>query len=324
LRRARFALAFLATFGLVDVATAGATLDRIRAAGVVRCGAAPRPGLFAETARGAEGLLVDLCRAIGVAAAGLSVKVEMNAYDSEASFEAVRAGRDDVVFLSGGEIVGEKLAGAVAPGPPVFHQTIALMVPRAAAAARPADLAGQAICFLQGDASHRALEAYFAERRLSFVRMPFQEEEELYDAFDAGHCRALVGEATTLALVRLAGANNRRGARILGEPLASFPILVTTSPGDGAWSALVFWTVDALIAADRPRREWSAGGLDALPIDAAVLGLAPDRLRDALAATGGYAAIFRRHVGEDSPLALPFGANAPIEQGGLMAPPYAE
>jgi general L-amino acid transport system substrate-binding protein len=269
-------------------------------------------------------LLVDLCRAIGVAAAGSSVKVEMTVLESDASFEAARAGRDEVVFLSGGEIAAEKLAGALTPGPPAFYETIALMVPGASTATRPADLAGEPICFLQGDDSHRALEDFFAARRLAFVRMGFQEEEELYDAFDSGHCRALAGEATTLAEARREGENRRRGARLLAEPLATFPILAATSANDGAWSALVFWTLEALVAADRPQRPWSAGGLAALPIDASALGLAPDRLRDALTASGGYAAIFERHLGEASPLALPLGANARVDEGGLMAPPYAE
>jgi len=324
LRPACVALAILATLSGAGAAASGPTLERVRAANVVRCGATARPGLLEETARGPEGLLVDLCRAIGVAAAGPSVKVEMSAYESELSFEAARAGRADVVFLSGGEIVAERLAGALTPGPPAFYETIALMVPAASTATRPADLAGESICFLQGDAAHRALEDWFAARRLAFVRMGFQEEEELYDAFDSGYCRALAGEATTLASVRLEGENKRRGARILAEPLATFPILAATSASDGAWSALVFWTLDALVAADRPQRAWSAGGLAALPIDAAALGLAPDRLRDALATTGGYAEVYKRHVGEASPLALPLGANALIEEGGLMAPPYAE
>ena len=328
LRRGRLAvplaLAIVAAVGDVGAGAAGATLDRVRAAGVIHCGAAPRPGLIEASAQGATGLLVDLCRAIGVAAAGPSVKVEASVVRIRRQLRVLRVGRDDVFFLSGGEIVAQTLAGAVVPGPPVAFVSVALMVPRAATEERPADLAGQPICFLQGDASHRALEAYFAERGLSFVRMGYQEPDELHDAFDAGHCRALVGEATTLASVRLAGQNKLRGARILDEPLARFPILVAASSSDGAWSALAFWTIDALIAAERPKRAWSAGGADSLAIDAAALGLAPDRLKEALATAGGYGAMVRRRLGQDSPLGLPPGANALVDHGGLLTPPYAE
>jgi hypothetical protein len=43
-----------------------------------------------------------------------------------------------------------------------------------------------------------------------------------------------------------------------------------------------------------------------------------------LAATGDYAAIYRRSVGADSTLQLPPGPNQPQEDGGLLVPPYAE
>ena len=153
--------------------------------------------------------------------------------------------------------------------------------------------------------------------------MGYQEEDELHDAFDAGQCRGLVGEATTLASVRLAGQNNLRGARILAEPLARFPILAFTNRDDQAWSALVAWTIDALVAGDRPKQAWSAGDAEALPLGDA-LGLRPNAVNDMLAATGGYSAMVLRNLGDGSPLALPPGDNALVERGGLLTPPYSE
>ena len=318
-------LAALATAGLVGVAWAGPTLDRVKASGAIRCGAVARPGLLDQKAGGTpSGLLVDLCRAIGVAAAGSSVAVRVTVYDSDKSYDEVRAGRDDVFFLSGTEIVAQNLAGFVAPGPPAFHQTIALMAAGDSAARRPDDLANQSICFLQGDASHHRLEAYFAAKHLPFIRMGYQEEDEMHDAFDSQQCRAMAGEATTLAAVRLEGGRTLRSGRILAEPLASFPIIVATAPSDGTWAALAFWTVDMLIDADRPKRDWAAGGLDSLPIDAPALGLSTGWRERVLAATGGYAEIFRRNVGDASPLDLPLGPNALAGEGGLMTPPDGE
>jgi general L-amino acid transport system substrate-binding protein len=318
-------LAALAMAGVVGVAWAGPTLDRVKASGDIRCGAVARPGLLEPKADGTpEGLLVDLCRAIGVAAAGSSVTVRMTVYDSDQSYDEVRAGRDDVFFLSGAEIVEQNLAGFVAPGPPAFHQTIALMAAGDSAAQRPDDFANQSICFLQGDASHRRLEAYFAAKHLPFIRMGYQEEDEMRDAFDSQQCRAMAGEATTLAAARREGGKTLRSARILAEPLASFPIFVATAPSDGAWTALASWTVAMLIDADRPKRDWVAGGPANLPIDAPALGLTQGWRERVLAATGGYAEIFRRNVGDASPLDLPLGPNALAGEGGLMAPPDAE
>jgi general L-amino acid transport system substrate-binding protein len=311
--------------GFAAIARAGPVLDRVKAGGVIRCGAVARPGLLMLSPDGAPtGFLADLCRAIGVAATGASVKTSVSVYDSDRAFDAVREGRDDVFFLSGAEIVDETLAGFLVPGPPVFHETTALMVAGDSSVERPSDLAGRSICFLQGDASHRHLEAYFAARRLAFQRMGYQEEDELHDAFDARQCQAWAAEVTTLAAVRLEGGKTLRGGRILSEPLASFPIIVATGTSDGAWSALVFWTIATLIDADRPYRDWAAGGLDSLPIAAAPIGIAAGWREAVLAATGSYEAIFRRNLGQGSRLDIPVGPNTLPADGGLMTPPYAD
>ena len=318
-----FALAVIA--GFAATARAGPVLDRVKAAGAIRCGAVARPGLLMPSHDGAEsGLLVDLCRAIGVAAAGASVETFVSVYDSDKAFDAVREGRDDVFFLSGGEIVDQTLAGFLVPGPPVFHETTALMVAGDSTVERPTDLAGRPICFLQGGATHRHLEAYFAARRLSFQRMGYQEEDELHDAFDARQCPAWAAEVTTLAEVRLEGGRTLRSGRILSEPLASYPIIAATGTSDGGWSALVFWTISTLIDADRPDRDWAAGGLDSLPIATAPLGIAAGWRAAVVSTTGSYEAMFRRNVGKGSPLDIPVGPNALPADGGLMTPPFAE
>ena len=194
----------------------------------------------------------------------------------------------------------------------------------ASSAQRPEDLAGQPICFLEGEATERHLNAFFAERHLPFVRMGYQEDVELHDAFDAGQCRALAGEATTLADVRLDGGPTLRGGRLLDEPLATVPVFATTGTADGAWSALVAWSVATLQNADRPTRDWAAGGVDALPLLPVAAGLADDWQRRLLAQAGSYGAMLRRATGDASPLNLPAGPNALVEQGGLLRPPDAE
>ena len=314
----RALILFLAAVALSCQPAHAGRLDRVKAAGVVHCGATQRPGLFEVAADGAaRGLLVDLCRAIGVAAAGPATGAVMSVYDADASYDALRAGRDDVFFLTGSEIVDHKLAGMILPGPIAYTESSAAMVPEASPARTLRDLAGQPICFLQGEAPHRHLEAYFAARRLPFVRMGYQEPDELYDAFAAWACAAYVGEATRLA-------RQRRGARILDEKLASFPIAAATGLEDGRWAALVAWTLMVLTDADRPKQDWAAGGLDALPIDLSALGLAQDWRQNVLAATGGYAEILRRNLGEASPLRLPPAQNALASQGGLRDALFAE
>jgi general L-amino acid transport system substrate-binding protein len=315
---AAWLLAFAAT------ASAGPVGDRVRSNGAIRCGAVARPGLLEIDREGrASGLLVELCRAIGVAANVPAVKAQISEYESDASFDAVRNGRDDVFFLSGAEIVDQKLANTVLPGPAAFHETLGLLIDGQSPILRLTDLASQPICFLQGDASHRAIEAFFAAHGLSLFRMGYQEVDEMHDAFDARRCVAMAGEITALAAARLAGDRALRDGRILDDPLATFPILLATSPSDGEWSALAAWTLATLLVADRPRRDWDPGGLDRLPIDLAPFGISSGWQRTVLAAIGTYDQIYRRTLGDGSPLGLPLGPNALSVEGGLMAPPQA-
>lgn len=298
------ALAVGLTAGFASAAHAGSTLDRVKAEGVVHCGAVPRPGLLEQTAAGAHGVLADLCRAIAVATLGPTARAALDVYDSDRAFDAVRGGRDEVFFLSGSELVDQHLAGHVLPGPTVFLEETALMVPAASPAEHLGMLAGQPICFEQGTDAHRTLEASFAEHRLPLIRMGYQEPDEMHDAYDAGVCHALAGEVTDLAALRSDGDAQRRGSRILPEPLARFPLVAATSLEDAAWSADIAWIVMALIDSGRPAGAFQASGIDSLPIDGPSIGLPPGWRQQMIAATGSYQAIVERNLGAGSPLLL--------------------
>jgi general L-amino acid transport system substrate-binding protein len=306
-------------------AHAGNVIDRIKAGGIIRCGGAPRPGLVGVAPDGrAFGLYLDVCRAIGAALLGPEGRIEFHQYDSNKAFDAARAGSDDVFFLSGSEILAAGLAGKVTPGPAIYFATTAVMVADASPVRDLADLAGQSICFSQGANAHRNLEAWFAAHRLDFIRMGYQEDVELFDTYNAQVCRGQAGESTVLAAVRLSGAGKALHSRILPEPLAVFPILAATPTQDAQWSALVAWAIATLQRAEISTTPWAAGGLDALPIKAPELGLAPDWQKRVVAAAGTYAEIYARNLGASSPLKLPRGPNAPWQDGGLFAPPYLE
>ena len=306
-------------------ARAGPVVERIKAQNVIRCGGAPRPGLVGVAPDGrAFGLYLDVCRAIGAALLGPAGRIEFQQYDSDKAFGAARDGAIDVSFVSGSEIVEAGLAGRIVPGPSIYFAATALMVAGASPAWHVEDLAGRAICFSQGANSHRHLEAWFASRKLDFTRMGYQEDVELFDAYNARQCEGLAGESTVLAAVRRAGAGRALESRILPEPLAVFPIIAATPTSDAQWTAIVAWAIHSLQRADVASADWAAGGLESLTVKAPELGLADDWQARVVGAAGAYGVIFARNLGEGSPLKLPRGPNAPAQQGGLLAPPYVE
>lgn len=302
----------------------GGVLDRVRAEGIVRCGAGERPGFAWAGADGrVAGLAADLCRAVAVAVLGPQGRVRFHLYGAARGYDAVRNGADDLFFLSGTEIVEEGLAPSVLQGPAVFIEALALMVPEASAARRLEDLAGASLCFMVGSGAQRALEAAAERQHVGFARLGFQESVEMLDAYDVRRCRAVAGEVTQLAAMRLDSGVNHLASRILPQPLALYPVLAATGTGDGQWAALVAWVMDALVLADAPRTAWRAPGADALPLPAEALGLREHWRDEVTAALGTYGDMVRRNLGAGSVLKLPPGPNAPWPNG-LLLPPYAE
>ena len=301
----RLALALL----LLATTAHAATLDRIREAGVLRCGGVPRAGLAAQSPGGMAGLEVDLCRALAAAVLGDPARIEFHPYVLNQDFDRLRRGEDAVAFLTGSELLGNSLLDAVVPGPAVFHQANGVMVPASSPAQHLADLAGTMVCAEPGTGPERTLLAWFRSRNLPLRFSPWQEEEEMLDAFDVGRCPALALDMSTLATAR-AAADPAHPLRILPEPLSVSPVLAVTGLDDARWTAIVGWTVHTLQQPD-PK---------ALPVPGAGLGLAADWQARARAG-GTLADLVARNLGG---LGLPAGLDRAWRDGGLVLPTGAE
>jgi len=318
-------LLLLSTYCSISVAQSASVAERVKAHGVVRCGSVERSGLASAAGNGRWlGLNVDVCRALAAAVLGSPNRIEYHEYETPKNFDAVRNQQDDVYFLTGSEIAEQKLAGKVVPGPTVFVESYAVMVPFASTVHHISDLAGDSICFLIGSSAERSLEAYFDLLHQNWLRRAFSEDGEMLDAYNVQSCHAIAGEITTLATSRPDSGVNRLSSRILPEPLIAFPVMATTGTDDAQWSAIVAWTVDTLLSAERPGTRWYAGGAEAMPISAPELGLDKEWQRRVLKAVGNYGDIFERHLGKGSPLRLDRGLNANQFHGGLLLSPFLE
>ncbi len=324
----RFLGVLLFLFGVcwsISDAHAGSVAERVKARGFVRCGSVGRPGLASDPGNGRwTGLNVDVCRAVATAVLGSPNKIEYHGYETPKDFDAARNQQDDLYFLTGSEVAEQQLAGNVVAGPTVFVESNAVMVASASAAHHVGDLAGDSICFMISSSAERSLEAYFDTLHQAWLRRAFSEVGEMRDAYLVQNCHAVAGELTTLAQDRLSGGVNRLVSRILPEPLAVFPLMAATGTNDAQWSAIVAWTVQTIISAERPETRWYAGGAGAMPISAQELGLDKEWQHRVLAAVGNYGEIFERNLGYSSPLKLDRGLNANQIHGGLILSPFIE
>jgi len=324
----RFLLVLMILLGVycsIPAALAGSVVERVKARGVVRCGSVERPGLADRDSHGHwTGLNVDICRAIATAVLGSPKQIQYHNYDIPPDFDAVRNQKDDVYFLTGSEINQQKLAGKILPGPTIFVESHRVMVASNSSAHHVRNLANDSICFLIGSSAERSLEAYFDAIHLNWLRLPFNEDGEMFDSYNVQHCHGIVGETTTLAMLRLDSGVNRLSSRILPEPLTTFPVIAATGTADGEWSAIVAWTVHTLVSGERPEVRWYAGGAGAMPITAPELGLDKQWQQRVLSAVGNYGDIFDRNIGKNSVLKLDRGLDANQFSGGLLLSPFLE
>lgn len=325
----------------VATANAGPVLDRIRAAGVVHCGSFERPGIAIDygeaqaasadqagqepTTTPWHGLAVDLCRSLADAVLGSPDKIAFHSYDEADDLAALSAGDDDVAFLTASEMHAAGVIGRTVPGPAVFIESVAVMVPAADGARQLADVdAGKGICFMTGSSAERLLPAYFEAAKTDWRPHPYTEEGEMLDAYDAQSCHAIAGERTALAMMALEGGANALKSVILPDALEAYPILATTGRDDGAWTSIVAWTVHTLMAGDRLSTRWSVGGVAAMPAPLTDDGLDADWQKRLIATFGSYGALIDRNLGAKSPLGLPSGLNAPPERGGALVAPFLD
>jgi general L-amino acid transport system substrate-binding protein len=320
--RYRLSAIFLLLGLLFGRAASGGTLDRVRQEGIVRCGGAARPGLaFPGEDEKWYGLTIDICRAVAAAVLDDPAKFSFRGYRHDSDYNSTRLGLDEVMFLTGTDLIGHQLLDTVLPGPAVFFESFGLMVVDGSKVQRAGDLGSGGVCLEPGSEADRAIEGYFAENGMVLREKPFQEADEMLDALSDGLCGALAGEITTLAAVR---AHFDAPYRILPDVAAISPVLAVTSLDDAGWSAVIAWTVATLIRAEQSGWPSAGGRLPGLNVAAPGLGLTAGWQARVIAAVGDYAAIFSRNLGEGSALRLPRGVNAPWNRGGLLTAPLAQ
>lgn len=301
-------------------------LDKIKQQGFVRCGSTLRPGLAMTDGRGHwSGLEVEMCRAVATAVLGDAARFTYRAYGSSRDFDAVRSGEDQLSFLTFAEMSDQRLTDKALPGPPVFIESLDMLVAEASPAKQFGDMAGKGICFMIGTSAENELEAWFHDHKLEFIPFAFQEDGEEFDTFNVQKCQGVVAESTTLGNVRLDRGINDLHSRFIADHFLSFPVLATTPlVGDAQWAAVVAWTVSTLVNADAGESDYHASGLRAMSVANAGLGLPAGWQKTVVERVGSYSDIFRRTLGAGSPLKLDQGLNRRVSDGGVLVAPFRD
>lgn len=316
-------------------------LQRVRERGRLICGTnADLPGFgFYDSVRARwSGFDVDFCRALAAAIFADADAVEFVALGTAGAnerFEAVRSGAVDVLFRNTTWTLGRDIA-QLAFGPTTFHDGQTFMVRVASGITSSEDLEGRRICVARGTTTEQNLNDDFAARGLSFEAVSFDDDNQLYRAYDRGECDAVTSDSSQLAS-RRETLTNPDEHLILGERISREPLGPAFIEGDEQWRDVVTWTVFATIYAEELRV--SQDNVDELAQSSddprvrrllglegglgSGLGLSDDFAFQIIRQVGNYGDIYDRNLGPDTPFSLERGPNKAwnLGQGGVLASP---
>ena len=321
-------------------ASAGRDLDAIKGRGTLRCGVQgpSNPGFGVPDSQGRwAGFNVDLCRAVAATILNDATKVEFVPTTSQSRFPALANGEIDVLIgnatwtLTRSTNVNRLNFPAT-----VFYDGQAVMVRRELNVTSVKQLDGATVCLQPGSTTELTRADYFRQNGIKYKPLVIEAVDEMRRAYDQGRCDAFTSDYSGLAAARTLMSRPQDHV-ILAERLSKEPLAPAVRKGDEELTALVAWTVYALIEAEEYGvtqanvDETAATSTDPrvkrlLGVDpgmSASLGAADQRyVQSIVKAVGNYGEIFDRNIGPKTTLGLERGQNSLWSKGGLIyAPP---
>ena len=313
--------------------TTAATLDEVRARGVLRCGIIEeKPGLAQRRDDGIwVGFDVDVCRAIAAAVLPRPLRIEIVSPGGPPE-AALAAGDLDLVVRAGAAPIGLVQEAETRSTATLLVEGQGLMVALREGVATARELDGKSVCLASEIETEDRLREFAGRLQITVTTLPFANLTEAGEAFFAGDCAGLTALRTALAATRAAQSAPAEDYLILPDLLTRAPQGPRVRADDQQWLEFVRWTVFALIEAEeRDITDTTAAALRQATRDPAVarflgsadniggaLDLTEEWVVRAIEASGNYGEIYDRHLGEKSSLKLERGPNALWLNGGLL------
>jgi general L-amino acid transport system substrate-binding protein len=330
----------VATASFLGPATAGATLDAVKARGSVVCGTGTgTAGYYMPDSQGKwKGLAVDVCRAVAAAIFGDAEKVKYVPLTSAQRFTAIQSGEVDMLVgnatwtLTRDTALGLDFTGVY------YYDGQSFLVPRKLGVKSARELNGATICVAPGTTTELNLADYFRTNKMAFKPVVIEKIDEIRAAFFAGRCDVYTTDASSLAATRAANVPPPRtfdDFLILPEIISKEPLGPVVRHGDNQFADIVRWALFAMIEAeeygitsknvDEMLKSENPGIkriLGVTPGMGKALGVDEKWVYAIVKQVGNYGESFERNVGKDSPLKIERGLNKLWTQGGLQyAPP---
>jgi general L-amino acid transport system substrate-binding protein len=305
--------------------THSATLTAVKRRGYLSCGVHQGLVGFAYTDNRGEwrGFDADFCRVMAAAIFGDGDKVRFVPLTADNRFDALSSGRIDVLWRNSSWTMERDTGGPFAFAGVNYYDGQGFMVRRSLDLSSATELNGARVCVAAGSTSAANAQDYFRSRGIAYTPVVAPTEEAARQAYGREDCDAFSADISALAAARTTLADPQQHV-ILADVISKEPLGPVVRRGDEQWTALVRWTLNAVILAEELGvTRANARTLQKDATDPRVrrlvgldedfgsrLGLSKTWAVDAVAETGNYGEIFARNLGPDSALDLARGLNA--------------
>lgn len=314
----------------------GDVLRQVRTRGYVICAIGNRPvGDTRIGASGYEGFFPEFCRVIALALFNDRSAVQLSPMLIRHGLQSIAEGEVDVYVSNVTWTFSRDLTLGLTPAAVLYHDGQGFLSHRGTVDGPLETLDETTVCVSRSTTTIANLEDFIRVHDLPWDIMAFESSEGRNDAFFARRCALLTSDRLVLASLRLNAADDPENYVLHDEVISSEPLVAYVGAGDMVWGNVVRWAILATILAEEKGitssnvTDFLASpdpairrllGLDPMPGSDAV-GLPPAWARNVIAGAGNYGEIFRRYLGEDTPLGMKRGANALARDGGLMFSP---
>jgi general L-amino acid transport system substrate-binding protein len=318
---------------VTHAAHAGVTLDAVKKKGFVQCGVSTGVAGFSNPdSKGVwTGLDVDLCKAVAATVFGDAGKFKLTPLNTQQRFTALQSGEVDVLPRNT-SITLQRDAGLGLEGAGInFYDGQGVMVAKKLGVKSVKELDGATICLQPGTTTELNLAGWFRANHLKFTPVVINDFNEVVRAFTAGRCDAYTTDISALAGIRVSKLPKPDDYVVLPDALSKEPLGPMVRQGDPQWSAIVRWTLQAMIEAEEygiTSQNVDQMARSTNPDIQRILGVTPG-LGKALGVdekwvynivkqVGNYGESFERNLGQGSPIKLERASNALWTKGGLM------
>ncbi len=331
----RLGVAAILLAGATTVVQA-ATLDDVRKRGSLNCGVSQ--GLLGFSDRDDKGVWsgfdVDFCKAVAAAVIGDASKVTYVPLSATDRFDALRAGKIDVLSRNSTWTLEREATMGLLFGGINYHDGQGFLVLRRPQVISALELNEASVCVQSGTTSQANLSDYMRANSMTYKELVFPTLVEATKALEGGQCDVFTADQSALFAERIK-LSNPGAAVILPDVISKEPLGAVVRADDVKWFNIIRWVNYALINAEElgistaTLSEASASQKPAVRRFVGVqgnlgqaLGLDNAWALKAVQAVGNYAEVFERNIGSRSRLGIPRGLNQLWSTGGILyAPP---